>query len=367
MRHQRILLAVGLPGRYEAILGAFGDTFSITAVDNRWDADAAIAADPDILIVEDVLPGGRGLKICERGRFRQDGSKRVVMVVGDSDRAALAEAKSKGIIDRWVRKDISPGVFLTRFWELQGAQDDVRLAEVVPQATAVVARGRALFQELGTGVVSTRIRQLLSATASEVVSFSDTSTVSGFLRELQGHHAYTFAHSLRVAILMATFGRHLGLDEDHVRLMAETGLAHDLGKLHIPVDILGKPTRLTADEMTVMREHPVLGASMLGELYGDQERLVAAVRHHHEQLSGDGYPDGLKGGQIDELSLLTAVVDIYTALTDRRDYKAPMSMARATAVMDELAGPHLEPRLYRRFLEVVQDLDTGVGASPAAA
>ena len=93
MTHQRILLAAGLPGRYEAILGAIGDAFSTTAVDNRWDADAALATDPDNLIVEDVLPGGHGLKICERGRIRPDGSKRRVMVVCDRDSTSLRKPK----------------------------------------------------------------------------------------------------------------------------------------------------------------------------------------------------------------------------------------------------------------------------------
>src|SRR3546814_1540728 len=72
---------------------------------------------------------------------------------------------------------------------------------------------------------------------------------------MQEHHAYTFAHSLRVGILMAAYGRHLGLDDDHVKLMAETGLAHDVGKLRIPIDILAKPVRLTDAEMAVMRTH----------------------------------------------------------------------------------------------------------------
>src|SRR3546814_14844672 len=72
---------------------------------------------------------------------------------------------------------------------------------------------------------------------------------------MQEHHAYTFAHSLRVGILMAAYGRHLGLDDDHVKLMAETGLAHDVGKLRIPIDILAKPVRLTDAETAVMRTH----------------------------------------------------------------------------------------------------------------
>src|SRR3546814_597586 len=148
--------------------------------------------------------------------------------------------------------------------------------------------------------------------------------------------------------------------------MAETGLAHDVGKLRIPIDILAKPVRLTDAEMAVMRTHPTLGAEMLGGLYPDHPELVAAVRHHHEQIAGTGYPDGLKNGQIDELSLVTAVVDVYSALTDRRDYKEPMPARQALTIMDGMAGPHLEPRLYRRFREVVGDLAATGGSTQAA-
>ncbi len=367
MSLQHILLAAGLPGRYQAILGAIGDTFATTAVDNRWDADAALATDPDILIVEDVLPGGNGLKFCERARLRPDGSRRTVLVISDSDRSALADIRDRGIIDSWIAKNASPGALLTRFWELQAGRDDERLRLALPAAGRMVSQGRALFDQVGGGIVSVRTRDLISSTAAEVVSFTDSTSASGLLEQLQGHHAYTFAHSLRVAILMATFGRHLGLDEDHVRLMAETGLAHDLGKLRIPVEILGKPARLSDAKIMVVRDHPALGAGMLAELYADRGQLLSAVRHHHERLDGNGYPDALTGAQIDELSLLTSVVDIYTALTDRRDYKAPMTMDRATEIMDAMAGPHLEPRLYRRFQEVVRGFDSDGRASTAAA
>src|SRR3546814_12173122 len=88
---------------------------------------------------------------------------------------------------------------------------------------------------------------------------------------MQEHHAYTFAHSLRVAILMAAYGRHLGLDDDHVKLLAETGLAHDVRKQRIPIAILAKPVRLTDAEMAVMRTHATLGAEMRGGLSPDHQ------------------------------------------------------------------------------------------------
>lgn len=367
MKLERLLLATANPARYEAVRVVLGEAFELHAVDNRWDADAVLERDPDVLVVEESLPGGRGLRICERARNRPDGQNCLIILLGDRDRAAVDEASGAGLIDGWISRTASAGEFLNQFWGLYGVRDDRRLLAAGPEAEPLLNNSRRLFDELGSGVVSGRTRALMSDTATHVVTFADACSASSLLELLQGHHAYTFAHSLRVGILMATFGRQLGLDDDHVKLMAETGLAHDVGKLRIPFEILSKPSRLTDDEMAVMRTHSALGADMLAEVYRDQQGLLAAVRHHHEHLSGGGYPDGLKCGQIDELSLLTAVVDVYSALTDRRDYKPPLPMQEATEIMDTMAGPHLEPRLYRRFREIIRDLAASGDASTVAA
>lgn len=367
MSLERLLLATANPARYEAVRVVLAEAFDLHAVDNRWDADAGLERDPDVLVVEESLPGGRGLRICERARGRPGGENCLVILLGDRDRAAVDEASGAGLIDGWISRSATAGGFLNEFWTLYRVRDDRRLLAAGPQVGPLLDSSNRLFDELGRGVISGRTRTLLSETATQVVTFADACSASSLLELLQGHHAYTFAHSLRVGILMATFGRHLGLDDEHVTLMAETGLAHDVGKLRIPLEILSKPSRLTDDEMAVMRTHATLGADMLADVYRDQPGLLAAVRHHHEHLSGAGYPAGLKGGQIDELSLLTAVVDVYAALTDRRDYKPPLPMHQATAIMDTMAGPHLEPRLYRRFREVVSDLAASGDTSTVAA
>ena len=147
------------------------------------------------------------------------------------------------------------------------------------------------------------------------------------------------------------------MPDDQLRLMAETGLLHDLGKMKVPLAILAKPGKLTDDEWKEMNLHPDLGAQLVSDGYRDLPDLVAAVRHHHEKLDGTGYPDGQVRGQIHEMSLCTAVVDVFSALTDRRDYKDAMEREEAFAIMDTLTGRHLEPRLYRRFRELVMDTE----------
>ena len=100
----------------------------------------------------------------------------------------------------------------------------------------------------------------------------------------------------------ALMGKWLGLPEDDVRTLVLAGLLHDVGKTKIPEEIINSPRRLTSAEYNIVKLHPVFSYEMLGSQFGETVRDIA--RHHHEKLTGDGYPDGLKG---DEISLL----DVY--------------------------------------------------------
>src|SRR3546814_1813503 len=148
MNRQRLLFAVASATRYQSVLTALAKSFDITLANNRWDADAALQEDPDVLVVADVLPGGRGLELCERGRNRPGGSRRLVLVVGDSDTAALERARSRGIIDGWIARDAGTGSFLNRLWDLQTARDDARVAALGDPARTLLERSEEHTSEL---------------------------------------------------------------------------------------------------------------------------------------------------------------------------------------------------------------------------
>ena len=97
------------------------------------------------------------------------------------------------------------------------------------------------------------------------------------------------------------------------------GLLHDIGKTQIPEEILNAPRRLTPEEFKIMKRHPVYSDKMLGNQFGEAVR--DAARHHHEKLTGDGYPDGLKGDELSLFTRITAVSDIYDAMVSKRSYK----------------------------------------------
>jgi putative two-component system response regulator len=138
----------------------------------------------------------------------------------------------------------------------------------------------------------------------------------------------TDGHCHRLAAYGSSLGRELGLGDDDVSALARGGFLHDIGKVGIPDAILLKADRLTRSEYDVMKQHAVIGDRLCGELRS-LRRVRPIVRHHHERLDGSGYPDGLRGDAIPLLAQITAVVDVFDALTTSRPYKAAFPIDRA--------------------------------------
>jgi putative two-component system response regulator len=138
----------------------------------------------------------------------------------------------------------------------------------------------------------------------------------------------TEGHCQRLASYAAALGRHLQLSEDEVGALSRGGYLHDIGKVGVPDAILLKPDRLTPPEYEVMKQHTIIGDRLCGELRS-LRRVRAIVRHHHERRDGSGYPDGLRGDDIPLLAQITAIVDVFDALSTERSYKAAMSPDRA--------------------------------------
>ncbi|MDP4027242.1 HD domain-containing protein [Methylobacterium sp. NEAU 140] len=162
----------------------------------------------------------------------------------------------------------------------------------------------------------------------------------------------THQHCLLVAGLAASFAAQLGFAAADRHRLAKAALLHDVGKIHVPAEILNKPGRLTEAETAVMRQHPAHGHAMLAGR-GFEAEMLAVVRSHHELLDGSGYPDGLKGAEIPDLVRLVTVCDIYAALTERRSYKPPMAVTKALGILDDMVG-RLDGDLVQAFHPVAR-------------
>jgi putative two-component system response regulator len=160
----------------------------------------------------------------------------------------------------------------------------------------------------------------------------------------------TREHTQRVGRIAALIARALDMDEADVALIRDAAPLHDIGKVGIPDYILLKPGRLTSEERQIMTHHVEIGAKILAPA-GSPVLMTAATiaRTHHERWDGSGYLAGLGGDEIPLVGRITAVADVFDALTHDRPYKAAWDVDRALAEIAEQAGQQFDPHVARVF------------------
>jgi HD-GYP domain-containing protein (c-di-GMP phosphodiesterase class II) len=181
------------------------------------------------------------------------------------------------------------------------------------------------------------------------------------LSRLKNKDDYTYLHSVTVCALMVALGRHLGLGDNELREAGMAGLLHDLGKARIPLEILNKPGKLTDEEFAIVRKHPRDGFEMLaGETQSGAQAARDVALHHHEMMNGKGYPEKLAGDQISQLARMSAVCDVYDAITSNRPYKSgwePSESIRRMAVWSKEG--HFDNRVFQAFVKSIGIYPTG--------
>lgn len=171
---------------------------------------------------------------------------------------------------------------------------------------------------------------------------------------LQDDHQYTGgAHTEGVVELSVQVGRELRLAEAQMHDLEFGALLHDIGKLHVPNDILNKPGSLTEEEWEIVRRHPAAGQAMLDRVGGALEQAGRIVRSHHERFDGRGYPDGLVGETIPIEARVITACDAWNAMTTDRAYRAAMPAARAAAELERCAGGQFDPVVVAALLRVL--------------
>lgn len=167
----------------------------------------------------------------------------------------------------------------------------------------------------------------------------------------------TGAQCYRVGRLSALLGEAIGLGSDTCFLLDLSARLHDVGKLMVPDEIIMKPARLTPAERQVMQNHTLAGWEILGKTRMPQMHIAQEIaRHHHEWWNGQGYPDRLSGHGIPIAARVSALVDVFDALTHARPYKAAWPVDQALAEIRGLRGLQFDPELTDVFLDLVARL-----------
>ncbi|MCS6831450.1 MAG: HD-GYP domain-containing protein [Armatimonadota bacterium] len=158
-------------------------------------------------------------------------------------------------------------------------------------------------------------------------------------------------HSARVAVLAVATGEKLGMSDEELLHLRRAAELHDIGKVAISENILGKLGRLSEDEIRIMRQHATLALEILSAVQALQPTLPS-IKHHHERWDGTGYPDGLTGEQIPLGARIIAVAEVYDILRHGAPWKEPLSVEEAKAEIQRCAGTQFDPRVVEAFLQV---------------
>src|SRR2546425_7744138 len=202
--------------------------------------------------------------------------------------------------------------------------------------------------------------------ANEQVKAANLSFAKGLIATLDARDRYTAGHSAAVAIYARDIARRMGLDESTQQMAHLCGLVHDIGKIGLPAGLLEKPGALTLEERRDMQRHSEIGERILRNVDTYAE-IAAVVRHHHERVDGEGYPDGLDDEQIPVLSRIIAVADAYNAMTSDRPYRDAMPSRVARLRLAQAVETQFDTAVVAAFEALLAGADENYRLAKGAA
>jgi len=165
---------------------------------------------------------------------------------------------------------------------------------------------------------------------------------------------YTYRHTERVVLYCTLVADKLGLDETTRRIFIHAAYIHDIGKINIPKEVLIKVSPLTQDERLLLQEHPQNAVDIIKHV-SILEEVVPIILQHHERYDGTGYPNQLKGAEIDYLARLLAIIDSFDAMTSNRPYQKRLSFSKAIEEIKRNSGTQFDPDLAKDFIKIITE------------
>lgn len=178
-----------------------------------------------------------------------------------------------------------------------------------------------------------RLYELMRHDYNEEIKGSKSLMVS-LANVIEARDAYTDGHTRRVATIAKGLGESLGLDKKDIENLELVGIIHDIGKISISDNILNKPGKLSDGEFSVIKEHPIIGEKIC-KFLKMLEPSLNSILHHHEKLDGSGYPHGLKSDDIDTITRIITVADIFDALFSDRPYRSKLKYEEVKSILNE--------------------------------
>jgi response regulator RpfG family c-di-GMP phosphodiesterase/signal transduction histidine kinase len=287
---------------------------------------------PDLVLSDVMMPGMDGRAFCRK--VKEDPALKhipVMLVTARSGAEMLVEGIEAGA-DDYIAKPF----------------DSIELK----------ARIRSLLRMRKAEADLALINQNLKVRTQDLVERQRTlflAMVKSLVSALEAKDKYTRDHSTRVTDITISIAKKMGFEERELRDLELASVLHDVGKIALPERILNKKSKLTDEEMSQIRNHPVIGETILMPVV-ELRQITKLVRHHHERYDGSGYPDKLKGQEIPVGARIMAVADTYDAITSDRPYRNGESQAFAVKEIIRCSGSQFDPEVIEHFLEIAKDI-----------
>jgi putative two-component system response regulator len=318
-KKQTVLIVDDTPDSIEILEGVLNETYHIkVAKSGEMALRIAEKTSPDIILLDIVMPHMDGYEVCKRLKSNPI-TKGIPIIFVSAKGDAFNEARGLeiGAVD-YITKPISASIVLSR----------------VKTHLSLYSQSKALeFQ------VAEKTKEL-------------TETRIEIIRRLG--MAAEFMHIYRVSEFCKTIALNYGFPENEAELLLNVSPMHDIGKLGVPDSILQKPGKLTEDEFEVVKKHTIIGATIIGDHESDLLRTAKMVAlEHHERWDGKGYPRGLVGIETNIFARITALADVFDALTSKRPYKEAWKTEDALDYIRQESGKHFDPKVVEAFFNGV--------------
>ena len=297
----------------------------------------------DLILLDVMMPGMDGFEVTRR--VRQDNMLRLIPIILVT---ALRETEDrvKGIeagCDDFISKPVDKMELLAR----------VRSLLKVKAYNDLMSNYRKELES----EVSKRTEELKHAL--ERIKEASLETIYRLSMASEYKDKDTGAHIKRMSRYSAAVARRMGMDESTIETILYAAPMHDLGKIGIPDLILVKPSMLDPMEWEIMKQHTVIGAKILKGSDAEFIRLGEIIAlSHHEKWDGSGYPNSLKGIEIPIAGRITAIADVFDALTTKRPYKEPFSVEKSLDIIKVGRGSHFDPDVVDAFFAIQDEILT---------
>lgn len=181
-------------------------------------------------------------------------------------------------------------------------------------------------------------------------------TIEAFTKAIEAKDSYTSGHASRVGKYAEKLAKAVKLSDYKIDKIKTAALLHDIGKIGIEDGILKKPGKLSKEEYEIIKQHPVIGAQILKDVYFLKD-VINIIKYHHERYDGSGYPEGISGDDIPIEAAVLAIADVFDAMTSDRPYRKALTREQALNEIESNAGTQFHPELAEAFVGLMRKED----------